>query len=161
MRFEHIIQINAPHDPSLPLLSREQVWRGLALRVYDPAHFVIGLEGCAIRAHHHDDMGREHLARTLYFGSFEVEDSATLEPLLQTRIDVAATDRWPACTAIARIEEPEPDALFVRFSYAWNDADAAEQILSDDERKMRQQAYQAMDMDTVARIRELASGGSA
>ncbi len=161
MRFEHIIQINAPQDLTLPLLSREQVWRGLALRIYDPAHFIVGLEGCAIREHHHDDQGREYLARTLHFGSFEVHDAATLEPLQQTRIDVEATDRWPACTAIARIEEPEADSIFVRFSYEWNDADAAEQVLSDDERMLRQQAYQAMDMDTVARIRELAAGGNA
>lgn len=161
MRFEHIIQINAPHDPSLPLLSREQVWRGLALRAYDPAHFIVGLEGCAIRDHVREDSGREHLSRTLHFGSFEVEDVVTLDPLEQTRVEVSATDKWPHCTATARIEEPEPLSIFVRFTYEWSDASAAEQALSDDERALRQQACQAMDMDTIARIRELASGGMA
>lgn len=161
MRFEHLIQINAPADRSLPVLARAHVWRGLALRAYDPAHFIMGLEGCAIRDHRREDDGREHLTRTLHFGSFEVEDTVTLEPELQTRVAVEASANWPRCTATARIEEPEPQSLFIRFTYEWDDADAAEIALTDDERRLREQACLAMDMDTVARIRELASGGMA
>ena len=33
MRFEHLIQINDPLMPLLDTLSREQLWRGLVLRV--------------------------------------------------------------------------------------------------------------------------------
>ena len=155
MRFEHLIQINDLHEPGLDVLTREQVWRGLALRAYDPAHFILGLQGCAIR-HHSREGDHEVIERTLHFGSFEVNDRVTLENLEQTRVDVAATDKWPRCSATARIEEPEPLSLFIRFVYEWNDADSAERALDDAERRVREQACLAADMDTVQRIRELA-----
>lgn len=156
MRFEHIVQINALDQPNLPWLTREQVWRGLALRAYDPAYFILGLEGCAIRAHQrHPD--HEVLERTLHFGSFEVHDVVTLQPMLQTRVEVQASDHWPHSTAVARIEEPEPGSLFIRFVYDLDDAAPSEQILPDAMRRAREQAYKAADLDTVQRIRELAS----
>lgn len=155
MRFEHLVQINAFDSPGLPWLTREQVWRGLALRAYDPVHFILGLEACTIRGHQrHDD--REILDRTLHFGNFEVQDTVTLLPLQETRIDVAATDQWPRSSAIARIEEPEPQALFVRFIYEWDAAGANEQEMPEEIRRAREQAYLAADLDTVKRIRELA-----
>ncbi len=156
MQFEHIIQINSFELGAPPLLSREQVWRGIALRVYDPAHFIIGLEGHAVRHHERREDGSEVIERTLHFGPFEVEDRAILVPMEQIRIDVAATDRWPACSAQVRIEEPEAGFLFLRFIYEWDDEDPSERALSDDERAIREQAYLAMDMDTVIRIRQLA-----
>lgn len=157
MRFEHLIQINAPEAYQLPTLTRAQVWRGLALRAYDPADFILGLEGCSITNHTRDG-DVEILERTLYFGTFEVHDHVIVDSARHSvRVDVAATDKWPACTAITNIEEPEPLSLFVRFAYEWNDNDAAEQALDDTARELRQQACMSVDMDTVARIREMSS----
>lgn len=156
MRFEHIVQVNALDQPDLPWLTREQVWRGLALRAYDPAHFILGLEGCAIRAHERHDT-HEVLQRTLHFGSFEVQDTVTLHPLEQTRIEVQASEHWPRSSAIARIEEPEPGSLFIRFLYELDDTAPTEQGLPDPMLRAREQAYKAADMDTVKRIRELAN----
>lgn len=155
MRFEHLIQINAPYESTLPLLSRAQVWRGLALRAYEPAGFVMGMEGCSIDNHTRDG-GIEILKRTLYFGTFEVHDRVTVDSLRHlVRVEVQATDMWAGCTAVTNIEEPEPDSLFVRFAYEWNAADAAEQALDETARELRSQACLAVDMDTVARIREM------
>ena len=156
MQFEHIIQINSFELGAPPLLSREQVWRGIALRIYDPANFIIGLEGHAVRHHERREDGSEVIERTLYFGSFEVNDRATLIPMEQIRIDVAATDHWPACSARIGIEEPEDGFLFLRFIYEWDDEDPSEKALTDKERGIREQAYLAMDMDTVIRVRQLA-----
>lgn len=155
MRFEHLVQINAFDQPQLPWLTREQVWRGLALKAYDPTHFIIGLEACSIR--YHERLNEcEILERTLHFGSFEVQDRVTLHPMQQTRIDVPQTELWPRSSAIARIEEPEPSSLFVRFVYEWDEFSPSEQALDEDSRKAREQAYLAADLDTVQRIRELA-----
>src|SRR5690606_40988588 len=153
MRFEHLIQINALDQPQLEILTREQVWRGLVLRAYDPAHFILGLEGCSIR-HKFRTGESETLERTLDFGNFQVNDRITLEPMEQTHTEVQATDKWPHCTATFRIEEPEPNSLFLRFTYVWDDASTAQQ-LDDEIRQAREQACQAADMDTVQRIREL------
>ncbi len=155
MQFEHLVQINAFDQPDLPWLTRAQVWRGLALRAYDPTHFILGLEACSIRYHERlDDC--EILERTLHFGSFEVDDRVTLHPQEQTRIDVPPTELWPRSSATARIEEPEPNALFIRFVYEWDDSSPSEQALDADSRTAREQAYMAADLDTVQRIRELA-----
>jgi len=155
MRFEHLVQINDLTAPGLERLSREQVWRGLALRAYDPAYFILGLEGCSIRNHERRD-NEEVLERTLHFGSFEVEDRVTLLHEQQTRVEVQATDKWPHCTATFSIEEPEPQSLFIRFVYEWDDSKLAEHQLDDDSRLAREQACHAADIDTVQRIRELA-----
>ena len=154
MRFEHLIQINALAQPGLDMLTREQVWRGLALRAYDPAHFILGLEGCAIRSHIRQGE-QEILERTLHFGSFEVNDRITLDPMEQTHTEVEATDKWPHCTATFRIEEPEPMSLFVRFTYVWDDTAVPAHQLDDQTRQAREQACQAADMDTVLKIREI------
>lgn len=155
MHFEHLIQINAPHDSLLPLISRAQVWRGLALRAYDPASFVMGMEGCSIRNHVRDE-AVEVLDRTLYYGSFEVQDRVTVDSgQYRIRVDVQGTANWPSCTAVTNIEEPEPASLFVRFTYEWDDDDPLEQALDDTARELRAQACMAVDMDTVARIREM------
>ncbi len=156
MRFEHIIQINSFELGSPPLLSREQVWRGIALRIYDPAHFIIGLEGHSVRQHERLENGIEVIERTLHFGAFEVHDKATLTPMEEIKVEVIGTDRWPACSARTCIEEPEASSLFLRFIYEWDDSDPSEQLLTAEERGIREQAYQALDMDTVTRIRELA-----
>lgn len=155
MRFEHLIQINAADTYQLPTLTRAQVWRGLALRAYDPTDFVLGLDGCAITNHTRDG-DVETLERTLYFGTFEVDDQVVVDNAAHSvRVEVAATDKWPACTAITNIEEPEPLSLFVRFVYEWNDSDTAEQALDDTARRLREQACVSVDMDTVTRIREM------
>jgi hypothetical protein len=43
MKFEHVVQVNDLTDPSIPSLSRQQLWDGLVLRATEPQHFVIGL----------------------------------------------------------------------------------------------------------------------
>jgi hypothetical protein len=156
MRFEHLIQLNDPLMPLLDVLSREQVWRGLVLRAHDPVFFVMGLERCTIHTKSVDG-GIETLTRTLDFGPFQVEDRVTLTHHQQVEVNVAATDKWPRSQAIVRIEEPQPDALFLRFIYEWDDQTEAESELDVQTREIRQQAYVAADLDTVQRIRELSN----
>src|SRR5690606_18460558 len=110
MRFAHIIQINSQEFGAPPLLSREQAWRGIALRAYDPALFGTGLGGHAVRRHERHSDDSEVIDRTLHFGAFEVDDRVTLTPMQEVHVEVAGTERWPACSATTRIEEPEPGA---------------------------------------------------
>jgi len=156
MRFEHLIQLNDPLMPLLDVLSREQVWRGLVLRAHDPVFFVMGLERCTIHSKSVDGEV-ETLTRTLDFGPFQVDDQVTLKHLQQVDVHVPATDKWPRSHATVRIEEPEPEALFLRFIYEWDDQTEAETALDEQTREIRQQAYVAADLDTVQRIRELAN----
>lgn len=156
MRFEHLIQLNDPLMPLLDVLSRAQVWRGLVLRAHDPVFFVMGLESCTINSQ--QVAGPiETITRTLDFGPFQVNDSVTLTHEQEIDVQVPATDKWPRSRAIVRIEEPEPQALFLRFIYEWDDQTEQETALDEQTREIRQQAYVAADLDTVQRIRELSN----
>ncbi len=154
-RFEHIIQINAFDVPGLPVLSRAQVWRGLWLRAYDPAHFIMGLESSSIISRTEFD-DHEVIERILDYGSFKVHDRVILHPMQQTRVEVAESDGWPRCSATCLIEEPEPESLFIRFVYEWDPDAPSEADVDDKVRRAREQAYVSADMDTVQRIREIA-----
>lgn len=162
MRFEHLIEINDPLMPLLTPLTRAQLWRGLVRRAEQPTEFVMGLEGYAVRSRGETASGA-WLERRLDFGNFAVEDRVELTPMTDSFTRAAAGPGWPASTLAIRIEEPQPEALYLRFVYefddgAANDADVgveAAQTLA-----LRRQAYYSADLDTVQRIRELAEAGA-
>jgi len=150
--------------PLLDELSRQQLWRGLVLRAEQPLQFMLGLEGFAVRART-EERSRVTLARTLDFGSFCVRDRVYLTPMRETQIQTEAGATWPASRLTIRIEEPEPDQLYLRFVYEFDDqvgaaagAGASDQ-LSAQTLELRRQAYRASDLDTVKRIRDLAEQG--
>ena len=57
------------------------------------------------------------------------------------------------------IEEPSPDALFLRFVYEAESEVAGQDGLDEVTVALRQRAYEGADLDTVVRIRELADAG--
>lgn len=155
MRFEHLVQINDPLMPLLDTLTRNQLWQGLVLRAEEPTRFVLGLENATI--HSHEVRGGVHeLTRTLDFGSFQVQDRVRLFRDRRSEIHTAAGPTWPASRLTITIEEPEPELLFLRFVYESDEAAGeADPIVV----KLREQAYQSADLDTVVRIRALAEQG--
>lgn len=157
MRFEHLIEINDPLNPLLDPLSRSQLWRGLVRRAENPCEFVLGLNGVTIHERVEDGTETE-LARTLDFGAFEVHDRVRLAPLSHTEIRTQASPHFPASRMLIRIEEPEPDRLYLRFLYESDVADGDGE-LDITTAQLRNQAYQSADMDTVAQIRRLAEEG--
>lgn len=157
MRFEHLIQINDPLMPLLDTLTREQLWRGLVMRAEEPTQFVLGLEVATIHSRSH--VGDEvELVRTLDFGSFKVDDRVRLVPQRRSEIHTGAGPTWPASRMTIEIEEPQPELLFLRFLYEW-DQTGGDGVLDDVTTALRKQAYERADLDTVARIRALAEQG--
>lgn len=157
MRFEHLVQINDPLIPLLDPLTRAQLWRGLVRRAEEPTLFVLNLERATVHARTQTGEVTE-LARTLDFGAFSVEDRVRLYPLDRTEIHTAATARWPASRLTIRIEEPGPDALFLRFTYESDEREGGGELDALTV-TLRQRAYESADLDTVQRIRELAQRG--
>lgn len=157
MHFEHLVQINDPQLPLLDPLTREQLWHGLVRRAEQPTEFILALESCHIvgrRAHGDATV----LERNLDFGPFQVRDEVTLHPFQEMATLAQGTARWPTSRMVIRIEEPEPQILFLRFTYDTEDradADALDAMALE----LRRQAYVSADLDTVQRIRELASAG--
>jgi hypothetical protein len=157
MRHEHLVQINDPLMPLLTPITRRQLWIGLRLRAEDPTLFTPALDACRIDAREPAD-GREQLFRTLDFGNFVVNDRATLHAPDVLVIDTQTGPTWPASRLTIRIEEPEPDALFLRFVYESDEAVATELDAMAD--ALRRQAYQAADLDMVVRVRQLVEDGT-
>lgn len=156
MRYEHLVQINDPLMPLLDTLTRNQLWQGLMLRAEEPTQFVLGLEGATI--HSHEVNGPVHeLTRTLDFGSFRVEDRVRLVRDHGSEIQTRAGPTWPASRLTITIEEPEPELLFLRFVYESDESGDAglDPVVA----RLREQAYQSADLDTVVRIRALAEQG--
>lgn len=155
MRFEHLVQINDPLMPLLDTLTRNQLWQGLVLRAEEPTQFVLGLENATI--HSHEVRGSVHeLTRTLDFGSFQVRDRVRLVRDRRSEIHTAPGPTWPASRLTITIEEPEPELLFLRFVYESDEAAGeADPIVA----RLREQAYERADLDTVVRIRALAEQG--
>lgn len=155
MRFEHLVQINDPLNPLLDPLTREQLWRGLVRRAEQPTQFVYGLESFAINERD-EQAGHTTIARLLNFGSFVVTDHVRLLPLARTETAIDPGPTWPASRLTITIEEPQPAQLFLRFLYEFESAAGAVDAQTD---ALRREAYKRADLDTVARIRELAERG--
>lgn len=155
MKFEHLIQINDPANPLIVPLSRAQLWTGLMQRVDNPLPFLPGLESCTVV-----ERSSTLIRRRLDFGPAVIEDHVTLETHLWVRFDIQPSATHAGGSLTISIEEPQPEALFLRFAYQTNlgeggpleDRAYAEYVKS---------AYHQSDVDTVRIIRTLAAGGTA
>ena len=153
MNFEHLIQINDPLNPLIDLLTPEQVWQGLLLRVEQPQLFVAGLDDCTILTRDGDTLERE-----LNYGAAKVRDRVTLTPSERVRYEIAATDAHVGGTLTMTIEAPDEMQLFLRFEYSTT---LPEPTGSDDRRTLEivKSAYREADIDTVRLIRQFANTG--
>ena len=153
LHYEHLVQINDPADPRVTPLRRDQLWRGLQMRAEYPASFMPWLDECRIERDGAD------LLRTLRFGlqlvrdrvRFDGEDAVDYEVLADPDAESAASFRMSM-----RIEQPAPEALFVRFTY-----EARSEDHRDDGPHVGavKEAYRLADIDTIFRIRQLADSG--
>ena len=151
LHFEHLVQINDPSDSRVVPMRRDQLWRGLVMRAEFPASFVPWLDECSVRRDGGD------LLRTLRFGQQIVHDRVHFDD--EEAVDYTVTDDDDTGSSFRmsmRIEQPSPDALFVRFTYeAWSpdhhDGDAYAGAV--------REAYRLADIDTIFRIRQLADSG--
>ncbi|MEY4207997.1 MAG: hypothetical protein RLZZ20_1149 [Pseudomonadota bacterium] len=153
MKFTHLIEINAPDNPLIVPLSREQLWRGLVLRAERPTLFVMGLDACEIT-----ERSERALSRTLQFGQLTVRDEVRFAPLQKVHYHVPEQEDIPTSDLTMTVEEPHPGALFVRFEYDDHQPD-----IDGDEAAFyngfRREAYKEADIDTIRMIRQLAAEG--
>lgn len=151
MHYEHLIQINDPNELEIEPLTREQLWLGLVARAERPQYFLIGMDECRIV-----ERTADTLRRQMRFGTTQVHDRVTYEPLVQVCFDVEPTTEVTGARLVIRIEEPKPGELFLRFAYTLQtSADDAVGELDE----YRKSAYRDADIDTVRMIRQLAATG--
>ncbi|MFK7864657.1 MAG: AtaL-like protein [Pseudohongiellaceae bacterium] len=145
--FQHIIQVNNPQDPQLLVLDRSQLWQGLILRARHPERFNDSLQ-CRC-----SDLLDHQFIRHVSAGGTHFKEQVTLTPesKIHTRTLPDVEQLFAESTAL--IEEPELNALFVRFSYRRELASDEQQLQITEYLKS---AYVQLDRDAVAMIRMLA-----
>ena len=151
LRFEHLVEINDPKDPRLTPMTRAQLYRGLQIRAEFPKTFVPWLDECEIRR-----IDEKSLLRTLHFGAQTVREHVHFDCMNSVKYETIEEDANVEFRLAMVIEEPEPDHLFVRFTY---EAHSPTHRDSDPHAGAIKEAYRLADIDTVFRIRQLADSG--
>lgn len=153
MNYEHLVQINDPLNPLMPLLSRGDVWRGLVLRAEQPELFVMGLDSCRIV-----ERTTNTLTRELRYGSQLVRDRVILSPQQSVRYEIAATPDHVGGSLTMALEAPDDISLFIRFRYETT-LETGQGGEDEQTSEIVKSAYRESDIDTVRRIRELVESG--
>lgn len=146
MQFEHVVQVNDLTDQSIANLTRKELWDGLVSRATAPEHYVIGLGDYEL-----DWQDEKRLKRCLELPGLMVEDLVTFQEEESVHYEILPTATVPGGNLTMTIEEPEPESLFVRFSYCARYVDEIGEELPYD--LFVQQAYVAADIDTIQIIR--------
>jgi Domain of unknown function (DUF1857) len=149
MKFEHLIEINDLKNSLIPRMTREQLWNGLVLRAEFPKLFVSYLDSCTITSRDLDS-----LTRTLQFGDLKIHDHVQFNFLTYVHYQVHQQGEIPESSMRMSIEEPQPAALFIRFTYddGRSEAEDEENEVYND---FRRSAYVEADIDTVKVLREM------
>ena len=154
MRFEHLIEINSPKAAAQSVVSvftREQLWRGLMVRVQMPQRFPNGPQSCEWL-----ETSAGVFSRTLHFGqhAFKDEVLAVLHHSLQFTPEPHGETAPIRLTIL--IEEPQPHHIVLRFVYvAMGDQTAEEAYYND----YRYNAWLHNDRDMVRSLREWLAQG--
>lgn len=153
MKFHHLIEINDPLNPLADFLTREQLWRGLVLRAEAPTLFMPHLDQCTIL-----ERTETSLSRELRYGAIVIRDRVSFTPQQEVLYEVPAQGEIAASRMTMRIEEPQPDAFFVRFDYEEGSPEAGD-TMDAFYNEFRRSAYFEADLDTISTIRRLAEEG--
>ena len=115
MRFEHLIEVNAPAQSLqlvAPTFTREQLWQGLMLRVQEPQRFPMGPESCTWR-----ETEPGVYARTVVFGPHILNDVVVTQPHKELVFTPEAHGDTSPIRLTIRIEEPQAGQMLLRFVY--------------------------------------------
>ena len=150
LEFQHIIQINDPKAPHIPHMSRAQLWEGLVFRSKYPAHFTPNID-CSI-----EQMSENSFVRVLRFGEHLLRERVHLNHEIEVHTSPADTNPIFFAESVARIEEPAPGHLIVRFSYRRESANTQDNVDVDEYLKS---AYVQNDREAIALLRKYSREG--
>lgn len=152
MHYEHIVAVNDLGNPEMLVLSRAQLWQGLLLKAESPQLFHPHIESVVIL-----ERTATGLLREVDFGNMQVRERILLQEGVSLQHDTEPGANHAGGKLLVQIEEPDPDSLFVRFSYETpTPQDPESQHLIGYLKEM----WRQMDVESIRKIRELAQAGS-
>lgn len=148
LRHEHIVRINDPDNIVSPWLTREQLWRGLHHTIVAPQLVDESIDTANVC-----EIAPGRLRREIHRGPHCLADEVELAPGNSLIIRADCNGSFAGSTLTIRIEEPAPEALFVRFTY---EIRGLETVRDEEEDQARRSAYQAFDIERIRQVRKLA-----
>jgi len=155
MRFEHLIEINAPQssvDMVVPGFTVEQLWRGLMIKVREPQRFPMGPDRCDITA-----QGDDLLHRVQTFGPHRMVDEIRVIPHRELQFTPEAHGGTTPIRLTIRLESPQPGTLVLRYVYEAMGAQSDEESYFNE---YRHSAWLAHDRDTIRTLRQWLTEGA-
>jgi len=150
MDFEHIVQVNDPRDPELPVMEAGALWAALLLLVREPRRLRPDLDHVEVIA-----TGPDSWYRKLGFGSLLVIDEVLADPATRTLTQrILAPPGLSGGSRMIAIETPAPGHLILRFRYSGPHVDADPGI-GDSHHGAFRSAWLHADLDQVRVLREL------
>jgi hypothetical protein len=149
MRHEHLVRINDPGIPRTAWLTRSQLWQGLLHTVTAPQCIDASIDSATIN-HRCDIL----MGRTIVRGTLTVCDEVELVAEQRIIVRADSTGAFAGSTLLIRIEEPAPQALFVRFIYELH---SNEDASTEEEDTARRSAYQSSDLERIRQARQFVS----
>jgi hypothetical protein len=148
VRYEHLVQINDLEQPDIPLLERSQLWFGLLARAERPAIFDPGIDAMQVL-----ERRENSLRRLLTRGASTTLETIRLSP--EEWIEIRVGDGTDFAGSVLRIaiEEPAPQALFLRFLYELQGLTVP---VDEGEQRALRQAYYFANLELVRQIRTIA-----
>lgn len=143
LRHEHLIRINDASIPPSEWLTRRQLWEGLLHTVLTPQSLDESIDAATVL-----ERSAGVFRREIRRGGLTLVDAAELVTDESVVIRCDSQGKFGGSTFTMRIEEPEPQMLFVRFVY---ELFGLEDERTEEEDNARRSAYQTLD---VERIRE-------
>ncbi|MEK8086137.1 AtaL-like protein [Aquabacterium sp. A3] len=149
MRFEHLIEINAPQpaaDWLAPTFTRDQLWQGLMLKVLTPQRFPLGPQGCDCT-----ETAPGVYARVLRFGPHTLQDEVRAQALQRLVFTPQAHGDTTPIRLTITVEEPHAGRMVLRFVYEALGEQSAEEAYFNG---YRHSAWVEADRDMVRTLRE-------
>jgi Domain of unknown function (DUF1857) len=154
MRFEHLIEINAPQASvqlAVPAFTLEQLWRGLMLRVTAPGRFPMGPDACECH-----EVKPGQFQRTIVFGQHVMKDAVVCEPMQRISFTPEPHGDTAPIALSLQIEEPAPGHVLLRFVY-----ESLRELTSEEAyfNEYRHSAWLHNDRDMVRTLRQWLTDG--
>lgn len=148
---DHRLAVNPATADAMPRLDREQLWRGLVLRMRCPDAFLPGLDECRI-----EQAAEGEIIRRLRFGNEEVLDRVIFHRAEAVEVEVLARPGGGRFRQRIAIEQDASGELWLHFRY---EALSADHRLDDEMAPLIEAAYRQADRDLIQRLRQFAAAG--
>jgi hypothetical protein len=111
IELSHSVLVNDPADPNAPVLTRDDVWKGLVMKAENALPFVPKMDKCDVV-----ERGENYILRDIRFGGDDLREAVTLTP--KSRVEFRRVQGRVLGVITNEILEYGNGELELKFSFA-------------------------------------------